>query len=92
MAKLPDPNRFRVSSQVRSLSQTQARLDVGVEHIESGIKGGDYVQGRYSEAQLEAKKAELAVQIAEDLEAVIQGAERSHPARYMALGRKRHDS
>jgi len=88
MAEPPDPKRFRITSHVKKLSSSQARIDVGVEHLESGLRGGDYVQGRYTEAQLEQKKVELAAQIAEDLEAVAQGSECSHRARYLALGRK----
>lgn len=71
---LPDPKRFRVSSQVRSTGPGNVRLDVGVEHIDTGLLGGDYVVGRYTAEQLEQKKAELANQIAEDLDAVAQGA------------------
>lgn len=84
---LPDPKRFRVSSQVRTTGSDDVRLDVGVEHVETGLLGGDYVVGRYTEAQLEQKKAELANQIAEDLDAVVQGAAVA-TTRYVAVKRR----
>lgn len=80
MASEPvDPKRFRVSSQIRQQNavgtRTKVRLDVGVEHVETGIRGGDYVEGYFTDKQLDVKKAELAQQIARDLDAVAQGSE-----------------
>jgi hypothetical protein len=63
------------------------RLDVGVEHLETGIRGGDYIEGFYTEDQLEVKVAELAHQIAQDLEAVAQGSETTG-TRYVVDKRK----
>ena len=92
MASEPiDPKRFRVSSKVRHQESTgtrsKVRLDVGVEHLESGIRGGDYIEGFYTEPQLEVKATELAAQIAQDLDAVVQGSSTQTP-RYMTSKRK----